>query len=150
MRVKGATKRFYSFFGKSFENKIFFHLLDWIQVFKLVFKSIGYGYIFEKLYPHPLDTDSTFWICIQSKIRRIRFSKLVSNLKLFGYDFWNLYPTSNSLNTILKFFCIQIQNYPRYYKKLKSKSRSIQLQNKMKHNPVDVSYPKSRIQRCRP
>ena len=76
------------------------------------------------------------------------------NLKLFGYDFCNLYPIWNSMDTTFENFCIRIQNFPRYYysynNKLKSKSKRIQLQNKMKHNPVDVSFSKIRIQRCRP
>ena len=88
------------------------------------------------LYPIQGLTDTIFENCIQSKIIRIRFLKFVSNLQLFGYDLWN--------------FCILIQNYPRYYNKMKSKSRNIQLHNEMNQNPVDVAYPKIRIQRCRP
>ena len=130
---------------------VFTGLKTLVSFLKPLVPSTGFcGYIFEKLYPHPLDTDSKFWICIQSKVIRIRFLKLVSNLELFGYDFWNLYPIWNSMDTTFENFCIQIQNYPRYYNKLKSKSKRIQLQNKMKHNPVDVSFPKIRRQRCRP
>ena len=71
-------------------------------------------------------------------------------LEKFGMQYFEYFHLSSFSPSWNISELIQIQKYPRYYKKLKSKSRSIQLQNKMKHNPVDVSYPKSRIQRCRP
>ena len=76
-----------------------------VNFLKPLLSSTGFcGYIFENLYPHPLDTDSTFWICIQSKVIRIQFLKLVSNPRSYGYDFWNLYPIWNSLDWIFQIF----------------------------------------------
>ena len=109
----------------------------WLVFWSLSFHLLDFADTFSKSCIHIL------WIQIQN-------FEFVSNPRSYGYDFWNLYPIWNSLDTIFFNFCIQIQNYPRYYNKLKSKSTSIQLLNKIKHNPVDVSFLKIRIQRCRP
>ena len=86
---------------------VFTGLKTLVSFLKPLVPSTGFcGYIFEKLYPHPLDTDSKFWICIQFKVIRIRFLKLVSNPRSYGYDFWNLYPIWNSLDTTFE-TCIQ-------------------------------------------
>ena len=55
---------------------------------KVVSTSIRYRFNILNLYPIQGHTDTIFETCIQSKIIRIRFLKLVSNLELFGYDFF--------------------------------------------------------------
>ena len=68
---------------------------------KVVSTSTGYRSKILNLYPIRGHTDTIFESCIQSKIKRIRFSKLVSNLALFGYNFSNFFYLNPKLSAIL-------------------------------------------------
>ena len=68
-----------------------FHLLDF-----------GYGDIFEKLHPHPLDTDSTFWICIQSRIIQVQIH-LFKTLSIKKYTDTNFFLNPIRIQKINKY-----------------------------------------------
>ena len=68
---------------------------------KVVSTSTGYRSKILNLYPIRGHTDTIFESCIQSKIKRIRFLKLESNLELFGYNFSNFFYKNPKLSAIL-------------------------------------------------